>query len=122
MARILIVEDELPMAKALALKFTEIEYETVIALNGKEALSVLDNEEIDLIILDIVMPTMNGIAFLRELVKQNVAIPVIVASNLSHEDDITEARRLGAKDYFIKADTTLNDIVAKVKNIIEEES
>ncbi len=118
MHNVLIVEDDRPMARALELKLTEAGLACITASNGKEALERLDGSDVDIIILDILMPKMNGLKFLEELAKKNLSIPVIVTSNLSHDDDIKEAKRLGAVDYFIKAEITLNQIVDKIQEVL----
>ena len=115
----LIVEDDKPMARAIQLKLTDVGVESVVAYDGREALEVLKEQQIDLILLDILMPKMNGLKFLEELAKRNISIPVIVISNLSHEDDVKEAKRLGAMEYFVKADITLNQVVDKVTKVLD---
>lgn len=118
MKKVLIVEDDSPMARALTLKLGDVGLESVSASNGREALDVLEKETVDLILLDILMPKMNGLKFLEELAKKDISIPVIVTSNLSHEDDIKEAKRLGAVEYFVKADISLNKIVEKAQEVL----
>lgn len=118
MKKVLIVEDDSPMARALTLKLGDAGLDSVSAGNGHEALEVLEKETVDLILLDILMPKMNGLKFLEELAKRDITIPVIVTSNLSHEDDIKEAKRLGAVEYFVKADVSLNKIVEKTQEIL----
>ncbi|MCA9390183.1 response regulator [candidate division WWE3 bacterium] len=112
---VLVVEDERPLARALEMKLKEAGFEVDVMDNGKSALEAVSQKTFGLIILDILMPKMNGLKFLEEMVKKNIEIPVIVASNLSREDEIKEAKRLGAVDYFIKSETSLGDIVSIVE-------
>ena len=113
--RILIAEDEKPMANALSLKLRSVGFETSLAYDGESALAALKEGQFDLILLDLVMPKKDGFFVLTELKKLKITTPVIVSSNLSQEEDIKRARELGARDYFIKSDTTLAQIVDKVK-------
>lgn len=118
MKKILIVEDEKPMANALVSKLSSVGFETVLVHDGAIAVSTLQESKFDLIILDLVLPGKNGFTILAELKKLEVTTPVIISSNLTNEEDIRRAKELGARDYFIKSDTTLAEIVEKVKQVI----
>ena len=120
--RILIAEDERPMAEALAAKLSHADFETVIAPDGEQALEMLHSSNCDLLILDIVMPRMNGFKLLEILKNENNKIPVIVLSNLSQEEDIARAKSLGALDYYIKTDTPLSLITRRVQSILNSDS
>jgi two-component system, OmpR family, alkaline phosphatase synthesis response regulator PhoP len=121
MPKILIVEDELPMARSLELKLVNAGFATKIASNGEEALAILNNEKFDLMFLDLIMPKMNGFSVLEELKTRNINMPVVVTSNLKQASDVIEARRLGAKDYFVKSDTALANIVSYTKKLLLEQ-
>lgn len=115
---ILIAEDEVPLARAMDMMFQQAGYKTTVVSNGSDALEKLkDPHTFDLIILDILMPQKNGLQVLEELVRSGSTIPVIIASNLSREDEITEAKRLGAIEYFIKSETSLRTLVDLVNKI-----
>jgi len=113
--RILIAEDEKPIANALALKLRSAGFEVELVFDGQAAILSAQKSAFDLIILDLVMPQKDGFSVLAELKKLNIDVPVIVSSNLSQEEDIKRAKELGARDYFIKSDITLAEIVEKVK-------
>lgn len=113
--RILIAEDEKPMANALGLKLRSAGFETTLVYDGESAISAVQASPFDLLILDLVMPKKDGFFVLTELKKLKITTPVIISSNLSQEEDIKRAKELGARDYFIKSDTTLAEIVEKVK-------
>lgn len=113
--RILIVEDEKPMARALALKFGALGCETKLASDGEEALQLLGSKRFDLIILDLVMPKLDGFDFLKKMGPKTKKIPVIVLSNLSQEEDAKKARELGAKEFFVKSEMRIVDIASIVK-------
>ncbi len=118
MKKILVVEDEKPIANALVLKLTSAGFETVLVYDGKTAISTLQQSPFDLVILDLVLPQKDGFYVLVELKKLKNTTPVIVSTNLSQEEDVKRAKDLGARDYFIKSDTTLAEIVEKVKQIL----
>ena len=113
--RILIAEDEKPMANALSLKLSSAGFEITLVYDGEAAVTAAKKAPFDLIILDLVMPVKDGFFVLEELKKLKISTKVIVSSNLSQEEDIKRAKELGASDYFIKSDTSLAEIVDKVK-------
>jgi DNA-binding response OmpR family regulator len=117
---VLIVEDEKPMAKALNLKVQGAGFSTIIANNGQSALDILDNNKIDLVLLDLIIPQIDGFSVLKEIVKRKINIPTITISNLCQKQDMDLAKKLGASHYCIKTDTTLVEIVNKVKECLNE--
>ena len=116
--KILIAEDEKPMAKALELKLKKEGYNPKVVYNGAEALKSLESEKFSLLLMDLMMPVMDGFALLTELKEKKNNIPVIVLSNLGQEEDLRRAKKLGAKDYFIKSDTPIAKIVENVKKFV----
>jgi len=113
--KILIVEDEKPLANALRLKFQKAGIEAEIAENGAEALQMIEVGKFDLVLLDLIMPEKDGFTVLEELNKKEIKIPVVVASNLGQQEDISRSMELGAKDYIIKSNTPIVEIVNKIK-------
>lgn len=116
--RILIVEDEKPVAKAFRLKLNKAGFDTKEAGDGEEALALLEREKFDLILLDLVMPKMDGFTVLSTLKEKNNPTPVIVTSNLGQEEDTRRAKEAGAKEYFVKSDMPIADIVERVKKML----
>ena len=117
---ILIVEDDTFLSSAYRLKFTKIGFTVQLAMDGQEAINILQNVRPDVILLDLVMPVKDGFTVLSE-VKANdqyKTIPVIVTSNLSQKEDIDKAKGLGAADFIIKSDVSLDDLVKKVQNLL----
>jgi DNA-binding response OmpR family regulator len=117
--KILVSEDEKPLAHALELKLKSAGYEVMVAENGEMALDLLKQHTFDLVLLDLVMPKKDGFGVLTELQERGDKTPVIVSSNLSQEEDIKRAKSMGAVDFFIKSDTALVDIVKKVNTYLQ---
>jgi DNA-binding response OmpR family regulator len=114
--RILIVEDERPLAHALELKLGKEGYETVVAQTGKIGLEQALTGEFDLILLDLILPELDGFSVLTELKKAGMKTSVIVLSNLGQDEDRAKAEEFGVKDYLVKSNAPLADILALVKN------
>jgi len=113
--KILVAEDEKPMAHALQLKLQREGFTVDLAADGEQALTMLTKGTYDALILDLVMPKTNGFEVLEGIQDMPKRPKVIVASNLSQEQDAKRAMSLGADDYFVKSNTPLKDIVEKVK-------
>ncbi len=116
--KLLIAEDEKPLAKALELKLTHAGFITKTVYNGKDALSVLQKEKFDLLLLDLVMPETDGFTVLKKLREQNITIPVIVLSNLSQTEDEHKVRALGIQEFFVKSNTSISYITNYIKQIL----
>lgn len=112
--KILIIEDEKPIARALELKLAHAGFETKTVFNGKDGAELLQKETYKLILLDLVMPKMDGFKVLEMLNEKKITTPVIVLSNLSQKDDEKRAKALGAKEFFIKSNTPIATIVERV--------
>ncbi len=116
--RILVVEDEEPLAKALEKDLTKAGFEVICSLDGTETVHLLQRETFDLILLDILMPEVNGFDILDILQRSRSTTPVIVLTNLGEEEDKVYTSRLGAVDYLIKAHTPLATVVERVKEAL----
>jgi len=117
--KILIVEDEKAISKALELKLTYEGFDVKTVFNGIEAVSLLEKEKFDLILLDLVMPKLDGFGVLEVLKSKGNKIPIIVSSNLSQKEDYQRAKDLGAIDFLIKSDTPVAEVVKKIKIIFK---
>ncbi len=117
--RILIAEDENSIARALELKLTKLGYQVNIAINGEEAVKKMTEEPFDLLLLDLIMPRLDGFGVLERMKEQRITTPVLVSSNLGQAEDIKRATALGATDYIIKSNTPISEIVARVQKIIK---
>lgn len=115
---ILIVEDEHPLAHALELKFRHEGFETTIAEDGDEALKEVEKGHYDVILLDLIMPRMDGFTFLQEMKAKGVHTPTIILSNLGQDEDKSRAKELGAVGYFVKSNTPIMEIVKQVQTVL----
>lgn len=120
MKKVLIIEDDQFLADAYSAKLSHFSNITIdFARDGEEAVVKINADKPDAIILDLVMPNMDGYDFLKKLRDHATNIPILVSSNLDSRDDVRRAIELGAQDYFIKSDSTVKDIVDKVISIIK---
>lgn len=113
--RILIVEDEKSYARALTLKLQNAGFEVATAGDGEAALALAEDGSFDLILCDLIMPKMNGFAFLEALATKKVKTPVIALSNLGQEDDEKKVQALGAVDLLSKSNMTLAGVIDRVQ-------
>jgi len=119
-AKIMVVEDEPEILELYALKFNNEGFSVVEATHGKQGLKLAKKEKPDLILLDIIMPRMDGFSVLKKLKKESSTkdIPVILLTNLGEERDIKEGQKLGAVDYLVKARHTAGEVVEKVREFL----
>ena len=116
--KILIIEDELPMLKALSDKFTREGFSALEARNGAEGLDMALKSKPNLIILDLFMPVMDGKAMMEKLRQDEWGkkVPIIILTNLNPDDKtLNEIMASGPSYYFIKSKWQLDDLVKKVK-------
>jgi CheY-like chemotaxis protein len=119
--RILLAEDDRFLRKAAEATLRRRGFTVLVAVDGEEALRLARTEAPDLVLLDLIMPKLQGFEVLRAL-KQDPAtapIPVIVLSNLGQESDVQQAIKAGAVAYLIKANIPLQDLVTKVEDALD---
>jgi len=117
--RILIIEDEKTLARALELTLTHAGFEAALAFNGEDGIKLIKNSSYDLILLDLIMPKMDGFTVLTILKTEKIKTPVLVLTNLSQQNDIKHAEKFGAKEFFIKSNTPIATIVDRVKELLK---
>ena len=121
--KLLIVDDDKIFLKifkdTLARKYKD-KYEVTVAHNGIEALEKMEEFQPDLIVLDIQMPKMDGLEFLQELKQRNhgLQIPVLISSNFSDIDKISEGLEFGVKGYVVKSDYSLDGIIKQIDSLL----
>ena len=119
---VLIIEDDKFFRDLVANKLSKEDFEVLKARDSEEAFAILKRESPSLIILDLILPGLDGFEVLSLLKKdkKNGGIPVIVLSNLGQKEDIDRAKSLGAVEFMIKVNFTPDEIVAKVKRALSE--
>lgn len=117
--RILIAEDDKFLANAYRVKLEKEGYEILIVENGLELLEKIEDFKPSAILLDLVMPKMDGFEALEKLNSSETGkrIPVIIASNLSQKSDQEKSLDLGAREYIIKSNLSLEQVVEKIKEL-----
>lgn len=113
--RVLIIEDEKPMARALERKLGSAGFATAVALDGAVALTLLEHERFDCILLDLIMPKVDGFVVLQTLRERKVVTPIIVMTNLSQPEDAARAKELGAREFLVKSNTPIAEVVERVR-------
>lgn len=112
--KVLIVEDERALAHALELKLLSQGFSVTVANDGQEALDQLQAGVFDVILLDLMMPKIDGFQVLEKLRSKPRQPVVFVLSNLSQPEDEARVIKLGARKFFIKSDTSLSEIVNEI--------
>ncbi len=117
---ILMIEDDSFLRNLYRDKLERAGFNFIEAVSGIEGMNKITNEKPDLVLLDILLPMRSGFDVLEEMNENGMIsqIPVIILSNLKQEVDIEEGRKLGAKDYFVKAETDFVDILERIKEVI----
>lgn len=118
--KVLIVDDDEFLLEMYCIKFKESGFLVETAQNGEEALQKAKEVTPDVILLDVVMPKMDGFDVLRNLRKENIASNaiVLVLTNLGQKDDFDRGMKLGATDYIVKAHYTPSEVVKKVESLL----
>jgi DNA-binding response OmpR family regulator len=122
--KILIAEDDLAMREITTHKLTSAGFEVRQVEDGKQALEIISEMKPDLIMLDLMMPEMDGFAVLEAMRKNPdkkiAGTPVIVLSNLWSSNDILRVKALKADDYLVKAYFTPDEILGKIKEVLKK--
>lgn len=118
--KILIIEDDRFIAKMYQTKLSLEGYAVETAENGTQGVEKIKSFSPDLVLLDIIMPEMDGFGVLEAIRDDDTinSTPVVVMSNLAQEDHLKRAKALGAKDYIIKSQLTPMDVVKKIKDVL----
>ena len=122
MKKILIVEDDNFLQGLEAGKLKKDDYEVITASTGEDGLKKIFEPKIDLVLLDLILPKFDGFEILKKM-KETLElknIPVIVFSNLSEDKDIKKAKDLGATDFMVKSNFTLDELVKHIDKILKK--
>lgn len=118
--KILVVEDETFLVKIYANRLKKEGFASRVAMDGEEALRAVPEFKPDLVLLDIMLPKLNGFEVLQRLRAdpRSKDLPVLVLSNLGQEGDMKRAAALGAIDYMVKANVSIQDVVARIRRAL----
>jgi two-component system, OmpR family, response regulator VicR len=121
MKKILLIEDDEAISRVYSDSLTDAGYEVSLAYDGEEGLEKAKKLQPDLILLDLLLPKMDGIEVLKEMKKEESLknVPVIVLTNLVNNDKISEAVALGSKIYMVKSNYSVDDILLKIKESLK---
>lgn len=121
-SRILLVEDDQFLSVLLKNRLLKEGYDVITAQDGPSALDQLRKERFNLVLLDLILPGQSGFEVMEEIRQEPKwsveGAPIIVISNLGQESDIERSRELGASDYFVKARTSIDELVQKAGKVI----
>lgn len=119
--RVLLVEDDRFLRRAGEAALRQRGFSVRVAADGEEALQKVQAEVPDLILLDLLMPKVTGIEVLRALRAADAtrAIPVLILTNSSREQDLEEIKKLGVADYLVKANLSLQELGDRVAGLLE---
>lgn len=122
--KILLVEDEHAIRRALSIVFEREQFQVFEAKNGEEGLETALQEHPDIIVLDLVMPKMDGLTMVKKIRKDawGKTVPMIIYSNLSRNEKISEARELGVTEFLSKTDFGLRDVLERVQLLLQAHS
>jgi len=122
--KILLIEDDPFLLNMYSTKFELEGFDIIAANNGKDGLKNIFDFHPDVVLLDLLMPKMNGFEVLENIKKSNSEdikkIPIILLTNLNQEEDIKRGMELGAVDYLIKAHFMPSEVVGKIERILEK--
>lgn len=118
--KVLVVEDDIFLAGIYSKKFSNEGYDTMVVSDGKKALSVIKQKKPDIVLLDVMLPVMDGFEVLRNIKRDRSIknIPIILLTNLSDQCGIKKGYDLGIKDYVIKSFFTPGEVVEKIRKYI----
>lgn len=122
MAKILIIEDEEFLRGLINRKLTAGDFEVIESIDGEDGLEKAKNEKPDLILLDLILPGINGFDVLAKIKEEplTASIRVIILSNLGQREEIKKGLALGAVDYLVKAYFTPDQIMEKIQKVLNK--
>lgn len=118
--KILILEDEKPLAHALELKLTHEGFDVVTTDNGELGASLLQKDSFDLVLSDLIIPGVDGFGILEMIKNKKLPVQVMIMTNLNQDEDKVRATELGAAEFFVKSNSTLSEIVEAVKKRVNK--
>jgi DNA-binding response OmpR family regulator len=120
--QILLVEDDVFLSSLLKNRLEKEGVNVSLAKNGDEALNLLKSLKPSLILLDLILPKKSGFEVMEEikndLQTSSKEVPIVIISNLGQPEDVNRGQELGAIEYFVKAKTSIDELVGKIKEFL----
>lgn len=122
-ALVLIIEDDSYISDMYRIKLESENFEVVTAKDGIIGIGIIEKQKPDIVLLDIVMPKIDGFSVLKTIKKnpELKEIPIVLLTNLSQKENVERGFELGADSYIIKAHFTPSEVVKKIKDILEKQ-
>ncbi|MBU0706776.1 response regulator [Patescibacteria group bacterium] len=122
MSKILVVEDEAFLLQALSDKLKKAGHNVETAVDGVQGMEKIKSFKPELVFLDLLMPNKDGYAVLEEAksMDETKDIPIVILSNFGDEKEIKKAKDLGARDYYVKANLKLSELVTKIEDYVKK--
>lgn len=119
--KVMLVEDDRFLSSLIKARLEKDGFGVIQAFDGEQAIQILTSDRPNLVILDLIMPKTNGFEVLKtiSLTPGLSDTPVIIVSNLAQDSDIEKARELGAREYFVKVKISIDDLVDKIKSLVQ---
>ncbi|OGY60505.1 MAG: hypothetical protein A3I33_02680 [Candidatus Colwellbacteria bacterium RIFCSPLOWO2_02_FULL_45_11] len=120
--KVLVIEDDVFLAQLLTNRIAKVGAVVLRAVDGEEGIKMIKENRPDLVLLDLILPKKSGFELLEDMRSDpsTQGIPVIIVSNLGQESDVVRGKELGAVEYFVKAKTSIDGLVERVKAILSE--
>ncbi len=115
--KILVVEDEKPLALALEVSLTKQGHKVTVAEDGQQAVTLITKGQYDAVVLDLMMPIMDGFEVLETVGRQGKLPPTLVLSNMTQPEHMARVMELGARKFLVKSDTSLDTIAEEVNRL-----
>jgi len=121
--KVLVIEDDVFLAQLLTNRIAKVGVQVLRAADGEEGIKMIKQSRPDLVLLDLILPKKSGFELLEDMRSDpsTQGTPVIIVSNLGQESDVARGRELGAVEYFVKAKTSIDGLVERVKTILSGE-
>lgn len=116
--RVLVVDDEPDFLEVIKIRLEASEYDVVTVTNGDDALKKIKNEKINVVLLDILMPGMDGLEVLKKIRRVNKDLPVYIITAFSTEERFKMANKFGASGFIVKTDD-LRDQIKSINSVID---
>ena len=117
MKKIILIEDESSVVSFIKKGLQELEYEISVALDGNSGIKMVDNNDFDMIILDIMLPDINGLEVCKEIRKKNKTVPILFLTALDSSENIVMGLESGGDDYLVKPFKFI-ELVARIKSLL----